>query len=152
MENSSSSVECVKRQHKHDLAAYQCSSSVTKHIKAPVDIVWSLVRRFDQPQMYKPFIIRDSKCSDKDAEVGALVMEALHRQAFLDIIEKDLFHAHMKTKKKSKTLGDAQGTHTVQTGAKDTVTTPSQIQLNVTPINVESQPKSLVIEAPQTPN
>ncbi|KAL8094289.1 hypothetical protein AgCh_035985 [Apium graveolens] len=38
MENSSSSVECVKRQHKHDPAAYQCSSSVTQHIKAPVDI------------------------------------------------------------------------------------------------------------------
>ncbi|KAL8119031.1 hypothetical protein AgCh_016509 [Apium graveolens] len=54
-------------------------------------------------------------------------------------------------KKKSKTLGDAQGTHKVQTGATDTVTAPSQIQFNVAPINVESQPKSLVIETPNSP-
>ena len=51
-------------------------------------------------------------------------------------------------KKRSNTLGDAQGTHTVQTEAIDSVTAPSQIQLVVAPINVESQPKSLVIEAP----
>lgn len=37
----SSSLECVKRHHKHHPAAHQCSSSVTKHIKAPVDIVTS---------------------------------------------------------------------------------------------------------------
>ncbi|KAL8094885.1 hypothetical protein AgCh_036413 [Apium graveolens] len=55
-------------------------------------------------------------------------------------------------KKKSKTLEDAHGTHTVQTGAKDTVTAPSQIQFDVAPITVESQPKSLVIETPQIPN
>ena len=55
-------------------------------------------------------------------------------------------------KKRSKTLGDAQGTHTVQTEAKDSVTAPSQSQFDVAPINVESQLKSLVIEAPQTPN
>ena len=55
-------------------------------------------------------------------------------------------------KKKSETLGDAQGSHTVQTGAKDTVTAPSQSQVDVAPINVESQPKSLIIEAPETPN
>ncbi|KAL8094864.1 hypothetical protein AgCh_036396 [Apium graveolens] len=55
-------------------------------------------------------------------------------------------------KKKPKTLGDAQGSHTVQTGAEDTVTAPFQIQFDVAPINVESRPKSLVIEAPQTPN
>lgn len=54
----SSSLECVKRHHKHQPAAHQCSSSATKHIKAPVDIVWSLVRRFDQPQKYKPFVSR----------------------------------------------------------------------------------------------
>ncbi|KAL8147280.1 hypothetical protein AgCh_004848 [Apium graveolens] len=53
--------------------------------------------------------------------------------------------------KKSKTTGDAQGTHTVQTGAKDTVPALSQIQIDVAPINVESQPKSLIIEASETP-
>ncbi|KAL8091386.1 hypothetical protein AgCh_033845 [Apium graveolens] len=55
-------------------------------------------------------------------------------------------------KKRSKTLGDAQGSHTVQTGAKDPVTAPSQSQIDVAPINVESQAKSLTIEAPETPN
>ncbi|KAL8125435.1 hypothetical protein AgCh_012939 [Apium graveolens] len=55
-------------------------------------------------------------------------------------------------KKKSKTLGDAQGTHTVQTGAKDPFTAPSQCQIDVAPTNVESQPKYVKIETPQTPN
>ncbi|KAL8114648.1 hypothetical protein AgCh_021492 [Apium graveolens] len=54
-------------------------------------------------------------------------------------------------KKKSKTSRNAEGTHTVQTGAKDTVPALSQIQFDVAPINVESQPKSLVIKASHTP-
>ncbi|KAL8157051.1 hypothetical protein AgCh_001954 [Apium graveolens] len=53
-------------------------------------------------------------------------------------------------KKKSKTLGDTQGAHTVQTKVKDSVTTPSQSQVDVAPVNVESQPKSLIIIAPHT--
>ncbi|KAL8134410.1 hypothetical protein AgCh_009439 [Apium graveolens] len=44
------------------------------------------------------------------------------------------------------------GTHTVQTGVKDPITAPSQSQIDVAPVNVESQPKSLIIEAPHTPN
>ncbi|KAL3517278.1 hypothetical protein ACH5RR_024180 [Cinchona calisaya] len=48
----------------------QCSSSVVKHIRAPVDIVWSLVRRFDQPQKYKPFV---STCIVKgDLKIGSV--------------------------------------------------------------------------------
>lgn len=31
----------VRRHHKHEPAEYQCTSSVAKHIKAPVDIVIS---------------------------------------------------------------------------------------------------------------
>ncbi|GAB2223544.1 hypothetical protein Droror1_Dr00017685 [Drosera rotundifolia] len=50
--------EYVRRHHKHDVADNQCSSLLIKHIKAPVHLVWSLVRRFDQPQKYKPFINR----------------------------------------------------------------------------------------------
>ncbi|KAJ6888001.1 abscisic acid receptor PYL8-like [Populus alba x Populus x berolinensis] len=51
--------EYIRRHHKHgDLADHQCSSALVKHIKAPVHLVWSLVRRFDQPQKYKPFISR----------------------------------------------------------------------------------------------
>ncbi|KAF2312162.1 hypothetical protein P3X46_030483 [Hevea brasiliensis] len=50
--------EYIRRHHQHDPADHQCSSVLVKHIKAPVPLVWSLVRRFDQPQKYKPFISR----------------------------------------------------------------------------------------------
>ena len=40
----------------------------------------------------------------------------------------------------------------MQTGAKDPASVPSQSQIDVAPINVESRPKSLTIEAPETPN
>ncbi|KAL8124033.1 hypothetical protein AgCh_011878 [Apium graveolens] len=55
-------------------------------------------------------------------------------------------------KKKSEPIGNTQGAHTVPTAVKDSVHEPSQIQIDVAPINVESQQKSLIIEAPQTPN
>lgn len=57
--------------HKHEIGENQCSSSLIKHIKAPIDIVWSLVRRFDQPQKYKPFV---SRCTVKGGglKVGSL--------------------------------------------------------------------------------
>lgn len=48
----------IRRHHKLIPKDEQCTSSVVQHIKAPVDIVWSLVRRFDQPQKYKPFVSR----------------------------------------------------------------------------------------------
>ncbi|KAF9614911.1 hypothetical protein IFM89_021341 [Coptis chinensis] len=50
--------EYIYRHHKHETRENQCSSALVKHIKAPVLLVWSLVRRFDQPQKYKPFISR----------------------------------------------------------------------------------------------
>ncbi|KAL2921936.1 Abscisic acid receptor PYL8 [Bienertia sinuspersici] len=50
--------EYIRRHHKHEPAENQCSSLLIKHIKAPVHLVWSLVRRFDQPQKYKPFVSR----------------------------------------------------------------------------------------------
>ncbi|CAM8941094.1 hypothetical protein QQ045_014128 [Rhodiola kirilowii] len=50
--------EFIRRHHRHDVKENQCSSSLVKHVKAPVHLVWSLVRRFDEPQKYKPFISR----------------------------------------------------------------------------------------------
>ncbi|KAH0450011.1 hypothetical protein IEQ34_020703 [Dendrobium chrysotoxum] len=50
--------EYVRRHHRRDPKENQCSSFLVKHIKAPAHLVWSLVRRFDQPQKYKPFISR----------------------------------------------------------------------------------------------
>lgn len=48
----------IRRYHEHSISDNQCSSAIIKHIRAPVDLVWSLVRRFDQPQKYKPFVSR----------------------------------------------------------------------------------------------
>ncbi|KAL8107415.1 hypothetical protein AgCh_023985 [Apium graveolens] len=45
-----------------------------------------------------------------------------------------------------------QGAHTVHTTFKDSVTAPSQSQVDVAPVNMESQPKYLIIEAPHTQN
>ncbi|GMY07408.1 abscisic acid receptor PYL8 [Fagus crenata] len=63
--------EHIRRHHRrHHPAETQCSSALVKHIKAPVHLVWSLVRRFDQPQKYKPFV---SRCVVKgNLEIGSL--------------------------------------------------------------------------------
>ncbi|CAL1409718.1 unnamed protein product [Linum trigynum] len=62
--------EYIRRHHRHDPSEQQCSSVLIKHIKAPVHLVWSLVRRFDQPQKYKPFI---SRCVARgNLEIGSL--------------------------------------------------------------------------------
>ncbi|KAK4418897.1 Abscisic acid receptor PYL4 [Sesamum alatum] len=46
----------VARYHTHAVGPNQCCSAVTKHISAPVSTVWSVVRRFDNPQAYKHFV------------------------------------------------------------------------------------------------
>ncbi|PSS04435.1 Abscisic acid receptor like [Actinidia chinensis var. chinensis] len=67
---SSLETEYIRKHHRHQRNENQCSSSLVKHIKAPVHLVWSLVRRFDQPQKYKPFI---SRCVVQgNLEIGSL--------------------------------------------------------------------------------
>ncbi|TYG42680.1 hypothetical protein ES288_D12G276700v1 [Gossypium darwinii] len=62
--------EFIKRYHELEVKENQCSSSLVKHIKTPVHLVWSLVRRFDQPQKYKPFV---SRCVVQgDLQVGSV--------------------------------------------------------------------------------
>ncbi|GLU24384.1 hypothetical protein SLE2022_403240 [Rubroshorea leprosula] len=62
--------EFIQKHHQHEPAENQCSSALVKHIRAPVHLVWSLVRRFDQPQKYKPFI---SRCVVQgNLEIGSL--------------------------------------------------------------------------------
>ncbi|KAM7478752.1 hypothetical protein LguiA_026965 [Lonicera macranthoides] len=53
---ASNEYEFLRKHHKHEVGENQCSSYLIKRIKAPIDLVWSLVRRFDQPQCYKPFV------------------------------------------------------------------------------------------------
>ncbi|MCL7034973.1 hypothetical protein MKW94_024787 [Papaver nudicaule] len=63
--------EYIYRHHKHDeMRDNQCSSALVKHIKAPLHLVWSLVRRFDQPQKYKSFISRF--VVQGDLEIGSV--------------------------------------------------------------------------------
>ncbi|KAK1421442.1 hypothetical protein QVD17_23779 [Tagetes erecta] len=63
-------MEYIKKHHRHHISDNQCTSVLLKHIKAPVHLVWSLVRRFDQPQKYKPFV---SRCVAKgNLEIGSL--------------------------------------------------------------------------------
>ncbi|KAL8104410.1 hypothetical protein AgCh_028571 [Apium graveolens] len=86
--------------------------------------------------------------SQKDVTIETSSQPGAHNKRGRDISSPQTY----TRKKKTKTLGDAQGTHTVQTGAKVPVTVPSQSQIDVAPTNVESQPKSVQIETPQTPN
>ncbi|XP_028764507.1 abscisic acid receptor PYL4 [Neltuma alba] len=46
----------VARYHTHAVAPNQCCSAVTQNITAPLSTVWSVVRRFDNPQAYKHFV------------------------------------------------------------------------------------------------
>ncbi|KAL8537898.1 hypothetical protein ACS0TY_000010 [Phlomoides rotata] len=62
--------EFIKRHHRHEIKDNQCTSFLINHIKAPVHLAWSLVRRFDQPQKYKPFV---SRCvAQGNLEIGSL--------------------------------------------------------------------------------
>ncbi|XP_022996442.1 abscisic acid receptor PYL4-like [Cucurbita maxima] len=48
--------DAVARYHAHDVGSEQCCSAVIQIIDAPVSTVWSVVRRFDNPQAYKHFL------------------------------------------------------------------------------------------------
>ncbi|PON45343.1 Polyketide cyclase/dehydrase [Parasponia andersonii] len=43
--------------HAYRVGRGQCSSLLAQRIHAPLDVVWSVVRRFDKPQTYKHFIM-----------------------------------------------------------------------------------------------
>ncbi|PIA37486.1 hypothetical protein AQUCO_03000217v1 [Aquilegia coerulea] len=48
--------ETIASQHRHSVGPNQCCSAVIQTIYAPVSTVWSVVRRFDNPQAYKHFV------------------------------------------------------------------------------------------------
>jgi len=58
--------------HEHALAAGQCCSAIVHQIAAPVDEVWALVRRFDQPQAYKSFVKSCQLVDGDGATVGSV--------------------------------------------------------------------------------
>lgn len=44
------------RYHTHPVTPSQCCSAMIQQIAAPISTVWSVVRRFDNPQAYKHFV------------------------------------------------------------------------------------------------
>ncbi|OVA16490.1 Polyketide cyclase/dehydrase [Macleaya cordata] len=59
------------RYHNHELSPTQCGSCLTQTIDAPLGLVWSVIRRFDEPQIYKRFI-KSCKLSKGDGGVGSV--------------------------------------------------------------------------------
>ncbi|XP_021826476.1 abscisic acid receptor PYL4 [Prunus avium] len=63
--------EALARHHTHAVGPHQCCSAVTQEIAAPVSTVWSVVRRFDNPQAYKNFV-KSCHVIVGDGDVGTL--------------------------------------------------------------------------------
>ncbi|KAJ8431014.1 hypothetical protein Cgig2_017192 [Carnegiea gigantea] len=57
--------------HAHAVGGHQSCSAVVQEICAPVDTIWSVVRRFDAPQVYKHFV-RSCDVISGDGDVGTL--------------------------------------------------------------------------------
>lgn len=57
--------------HTHAVGPNQCCSAVVQTISAPVETVWSVVRRFDNPQAYKHFL-KSCDVIVGDGNVGTL--------------------------------------------------------------------------------
>ncbi|XP_064935276.1 abscisic acid receptor PYL10-like [Musa acuminata AAA Group] len=57
----------IETHHRYDVGPGQCSSILAQRIRAPAATVWSVVRRFDRPQIYKHFI---RSCALKDGSDG----------------------------------------------------------------------------------
>ncbi|KAJ9185421.1 hypothetical protein P3X46_005059 [Hevea brasiliensis] len=63
--------ETVARYHNHVVGPNQCCSVEVQQIAAPVSTVWSVVRRFDNPQAYKHFV-KSCHVIVGDGDVGTL--------------------------------------------------------------------------------
>ncbi|KAK7349767.1 hypothetical protein VNO77_07413 [Canavalia gladiata] len=63
--------DAVARYHAHRVSPNQCYSAVVQEITASVATVWSVVRRFDNPQAYKHFV-KSCHVIGGDGEVGTL--------------------------------------------------------------------------------
>ncbi|XP_022145534.1 abscisic acid receptor PYL4-like [Momordica charantia] len=63
--------ESVAVYHTHAVGPTQTCSAVVQEIAAPVSTVWSVVRRFDNPQAYKHFV-KSCHVVGGDGDVGTL--------------------------------------------------------------------------------
>ncbi|KAG6472754.1 abscisic acid receptor PYL4-like [Zingiber officinale] len=48
--------DLVAKHHEHAARPEQCCSAVVQEVAAPAAVVWSVLRRFDEPQAYKHFV------------------------------------------------------------------------------------------------
>ncbi|CAM6115617.1 unnamed protein product [Calypogeia fissa] len=48
--------DLIRRHHSQTILPDQCSSTLFQEIGAPIEVVWGILRRFDQPQSYKHFL------------------------------------------------------------------------------------------------
>ncbi|KAE8659664.1 Abscisic acid receptor PYL5 [Hibiscus syriacus] len=53
------------------LSSNQCGSSLVQTIDAPLPLVWSIIRRFDNPQLYKQFV-KSCKLSTGNGGIGSI--------------------------------------------------------------------------------
>ncbi|KAJ8764029.1 hypothetical protein K2173_004914 [Erythroxylum novogranatense] len=63
--------EDVAAHHMRSVGSNQCSSVAVQSINATVSTVWSVVRRFDKPQVYKHFL-KSCQVIHGDGDVGTL--------------------------------------------------------------------------------
>ncbi|KAE8653704.1 Abscisic acid receptor PYL6 [Hibiscus syriacus] len=63
--------DTVATYHIRTVGPNQCCSAVVQTIKGPIESVWSIVRRFDNPQAYKQFL-RSCQVIVGDGDVGSL--------------------------------------------------------------------------------
>ncbi|XP_039005973.1 abscisic acid receptor PYL11-like [Hibiscus syriacus] len=59
------------RYHTPNLLSNQCGSSLVQIIDAPLPLVWSIIRRFDNPQAYKQFV-KSCKLSAGNGGIGSI--------------------------------------------------------------------------------
>ncbi|OIW04116.1 hypothetical protein TanjilG_00676 [Lupinus angustifolius] len=64
--------ETVALHHDQSVGPNQCCSVVIQHIDAPISAVWSVVRRFDNPQGYKHFVKSCNVVTADGIRVGAI--------------------------------------------------------------------------------
>lgn len=67
--------ENIRRHHSYAVSPGECTAMVIQHVMAPIDVVWSVVRRFDKPQAYKHFLKScemTTECDEGKVEVGSI--------------------------------------------------------------------------------
>ncbi|KAI0520225.1 hypothetical protein KFK09_007696 [Dendrobium nobile] len=62
----------IDAHHQYQVGPGQCSSLMAQQIRAPASTVWSVVRRFDLPQIHKHFIRNCAIKGGGDVQVGCL--------------------------------------------------------------------------------